>query len=92
MVCPRCKSERVNVQMVTETQLKNKRKGAVWWCLVGWWWVPIKWLFLFIPAIIIKIFAPKKQKLEVTHKTLCVCQNCGYSWDPNLQPAPQNVI
>ena len=30
--------------------------------------------------LIIKIFAPKKQKLKQRHNTVRVCQNCGHKW------------
>lgn len=81
MNCPKCGSGNVNAQMVTETQLKKKHHNILWWIFVGWWWIPIKWLFLTLPALIVKIFAPKKQKLKVTHKTMWVCQNCGNHWE-----------
>ena len=68
MKCPVCGSENVNVQIVTETELKNKHHGVVWW------------LFFTIPALIIKIFAPKKQNLKQCHNTVRVCQNCGHKW------------
>lgn len=80
MVCPNCGSENVNVQMVSESQLKTQHRGCLWWLFVGWWWVPCKWLFLTIPALIVKIFAPKRQKIKTTHKSMCVCQACGHSW------------
>ena len=68
MKCPVCGSENVNVQIVTETELKNKHHGVFWW------------LCFTIPALIIKIFAPKKQKLKQHHKSIRVCQNCGHKW------------
>ena len=80
MKCPVCGSENVNVQIVTETELKNKHHGVVWWLCIGWWWVPILWLFFTIPALIIKIFAPKKQNLKQRNETVRVCQNCGHKW------------
>ena len=80
MKCPKCGSENVNVQMVTETKLKTKHHGVIWWICIGWWWIPVKWLFFTIPALIVKIFAPKKQKLKVNHKAMCVCQSCGHNW------------
>ena len=80
MKCPVCGSENVNVQIVTETGLKNKHHGVFWWLCIGWWWVPIWWLCFTIPALIIKIFAPKKQKLKQHHKSIHVCQNCGHKW------------
>lgn len=80
MVCPKCKSTNVNVQMVSETQLKTKHHGIIWWLCIGWWWLFFKWIFLTIPALIVKIFAPKRHKLKTVHKSMCVCQNCGHSW------------
>ena len=80
MKCPVCGSENVTVPIVTETELKNKHHGVVWWLCIGWWWVPIWWLFFTIPALIVKVFAPKKQKLKQHHKSVCVCQNCGHKW------------
>lgn len=81
MKCPKCNSTSVTFQMVTEHQLKNAHHGIIWWLIVGWWWIPTKWLFLTIPALIVKIFAPRKQKLKATHKSMCVCQACGYHWE-----------
>jgi uncharacterized membrane protein len=81
MTCPKCKSDNVNVQAVSETQLKNKHHGVIWWVFFGWYWVPLKWLFLFFPALIVKIFAPKKQKLKTIHKSMALCQNCGNRWE-----------
>lgn len=80
MVCPKCKSRNVNVQVVTDTKLVNKHHSIFWWLIIGWWWVPIKWLVFTIPALIVKIFAPKKQKLKQKHRSMCVCQNCGHMW------------
>ena len=81
MKCHVCGSENVNVQIVTETELNNKHHGVVWWLFIGWWFVPIWWLCFTIPALIIKIFAPKKQKLKQHHKSIRVCQNCGHKWE-----------
>lgn len=81
MVCPKCGSENVNVQVVTQTQLITKHRGIIWWVCIGWWWVPIKWLFLTVPALIVKIFAPKRQKLKQSTASVCVCQNCGHKWE-----------
>ena len=81
MKCSKCGSENVTVQVVTETQLKVKRHGIIWWCCIGWWWVPFKWLFLTLPALIVKIFAPKKYKTKTIIKKIAVCNNCGNSWN-----------
>ena len=97
MTCPNCGSANVNVQVVTETQIKKKRHSFIWWLFIGWWWVPVKWLFFTGWAILAKIFAPKRQTLKQRHISKCVCQNCGYLWDArpqivqaSAQPAPQN--
>lgn len=81
MVCPKCGSQNVNIQVVTESELKNKHHSIVWWIFVGWWWIFIKWLVFTVPALIVKIFGGKKQKLKQTEKSVCICQNCGYKWD-----------
>ncbi len=80
MTCPKCGSENVTVQMVTETQLKEKKHGVIWWLCVGWWWVPCKWLVFTLPALIAAIFKPKGYKTKSIHKTMAVCNNCGKSW------------
>lgn len=81
MTCPKCGGQNVNVQMVTETQLKNKHHGVAWWLCIGWWWVFFKWLFFTLPALLIKIFSRKKQTVKTTHKSMCVCQDCGHHWE-----------
>lgn len=80
MICPNCGSANCNVQMVTESKLVNKHHGCLWWGFVGWWWVPFKWLFLTLPALIVAIFGHKKQKLKQKHVSMWVCQNCGHHW------------
>lgn len=47
--------------MVTETQLVDKHHGIIWWICIGWWWIFIKWLVFTLPALIVKIFAPKNK-------------------------------
>ena len=81
MTCPKCGSNNVNVQMVTDTQLKDKHHGIIWWLFIGWWWVPIKWFCLTIPALLAKIFIPKRQRIKQKHRAVCVCQQCGHTWD-----------
>lgn len=81
MKCPKCGSENVTVQVVTETELKEKKHGLIWWICVGWWWIPIKWLVFTLPALIIAIFKPKKYKTKTISKKVAVCNNCGKSWN-----------
>ncbi len=81
MLCPKCGSSSVNIQVINETILKNKHHGILWWLFIGWWWVPVKWIFLTIPALLAKIFIPKRQKAVNRTIKKAVCQNCGYTWD-----------
>lgn len=81
MVCPKCKSENVNAQIVNEITLVDKHHGIIWWICIGWWWILIKWLAFTIPALIVKIFAPKKHRTVNKQKSVWVCQNCGYKWN-----------
>lgn len=81
MKCPKCKSENINVQVVNEVKLKKQHHGFIWWLCIGWLWVPIKWLVFTLPALILKIFGHKKQKAVNTQKTICVCQQCGHTWE-----------
>ena len=82
MNCPKCHSENVNIQVVTEHKLKTKHHSILYWLIVGWWWEPILWLFLTLPKLIVTIFGiGKKQKLVVKEKKVAVCQQCGHTWN-----------
>ena len=80
MVCPKCQSENVTTQIVQDIKIKNKHRGIIWWLFIGWWWIPIKWFVFTLPALLFAIFGKKKQKVVTKNKTMCVCQNCGNSW------------
>lgn len=80
MICPKCKSANVSVQVINQTKLKQKHLNILWWLFIGWWWVPVKWVFLFLPALIVKIFAPKRYKTKNVAVTMCTCQQCAYTW------------
>ena len=82
--CPKCGSDNINYQAVTNTVSKNARHGCAWWIFVGWWWIPIKWicftgiaLFMFI----LKLCGVRKKKDVTVDRTRAVCQNCGHSWN-----------
>ena len=80
MICPHCNSARVSVQMVSEVHQRRKYHGVLWWLFIGWWWLPIKWLFFTLPALIVKLLVPKRYETTVSHKSVFVCQDCGYHW------------
>ena len=81
MVCPKCKSDNVSVQVVMDSKLVNKHHGLAWYLCFGWLFSAIRWCVLFVPSLLAKIFLPKKQKLKQTERRVCVCQSCGYSWN-----------
>ena len=80
ITCPKCHSTNVNVQVINNVQLKDKHHGCAWWIFVGWWWLPIKWLVFTLPALIIKLIKPKKQKVVNKVQSMAVCQSCGHQW------------
>ena len=80
IVCPRCHSTNVNVQVINQVQLKNAHHGCAWWIFVGWWWIPVKWIFFTLPALIVKLLRPKKQRIVNRVHSTAVCQSCGYNW------------
>lgn len=80
MICQKCGSENVNVQMVSETKLKKKHHGILYWLCFGWLIELLLWFFLTLPMLIIKIFKPKNYKTKTIHKSMFVCQSCGFNW------------
>lgn len=81
MICTRCNSDNVSVQMLTEQELKQRGHGLVYWLLIGWWLQPLLWIFLTLPMIIITIFKPRRYAITCHTKKMAVCNNCGNSWE-----------
>jgi hypothetical protein len=77
MVCPKCYSENVNVQVINVQKIKNKHHGLIWWLCIGWWW----WMLFTLPALVVAIFAPKRQKIKNKQKSVACCQACGFRWN-----------
>ncbi len=80
MICPKCGSNNVNIQVINEQKLVTKHHNILWWLCIGWWWVFFKWIFLTIPAIIFTIFVGKRKQIKNITKKINVCQNCGHTW------------
>ncbi len=80
MICPRCGSDDCTAQIVTSTQLVTAHHGLLWWVFLGWWWVPLKWVCFFPLALLAKIFAPRRQKLNQQIGSMWVCHSCGNVW------------
>ena len=85
MVCSKCGSEKVSVQVFNEASEVHQHHSVVWWFFVGWWWIPTKWLFLAIPAAIFKVFGKGRRKTVYTTKTVFACQDCGNTWSSQSQ-------
>ena len=82
--CPKCGSTNINYQAITNTIQKNKHHGLAWWIFIGWWWIPVKWLFFTGIALfmfILKLLGVRKKKNIIIDRTKAVCQYCCNSWD-----------
>lgn len=82
MECPKCGGSNVTASTFAEHTLEKKKPGVIWWVLVGWWWVPLKWVFLTLPALVVKIFKPKNYTMEAKTRTVFTCLDCGHTWEP----------
>jgi len=76
MVCPKCGSDKVNVQVVnTGIETRNRGRGCLW--TLGRWFLIICTCGLWL--LIGKSKGKSKSKIKT--KTQAVCQNCGHRWD-----------
>ena len=76
MTCPKCGSDRVNVNTVTvQGKTKESRRGCLW--TIGRWCLIICTLGIWL--LVGKSKGKAKTKFET--KTVAVCQNCGNTWD-----------
>jgi len=78
LVCPKCGSENVNVQVVGIT--KTKKKGCLYWFFIGWWLETFMLLFLTLQMLIFKLFG-RSRKVHAEVETFAVCQSCGNRWE-----------
>ncbi len=76
MICPRCNSQNVISQAVTETTTREKIKGF------GWIKSCIGYLLFSIPGILCGLcgMGKGKSKTTTTTRIVHVCQNCGNRW------------
>lgn len=80
MKCSKCGSDNINIQIVSENELKNKHHNILYWLFIGWWLKPLLWIYLTIPMLLGSLFGHKKQKLVTKHKSMAICQDCGNRW------------
>ena len=77
--CPNCQSDKVLIQVVNESILKNKHHSVIWWLIIGFWFVPLMWFCFWLPKLFIKLFGLGHKKQKIVNKTVkkAVCQQCG---------------
>lgn len=80
MQCTKCGSNNVNIQMISEAQLRRKHHGIMYWLFIGWWLELLLWSFLTIPRFLCMLFGHKKQQIKTVHNKTAICQNCGSTW------------
>lgn len=78
MVCKRCGSENVNVQMVSKV---SSRGGTVpwWYWILGLWFIDFM-LYLFIIGFFGVNINHFFKKTKTKAQSYAVCQDCGCSW------------
>lgn len=76
MKCPKCGSENVTSQAITETTTKQKTKGF------GWIKSCLGLLIFSIPGILCGLcgMGKEKTKTKTSTKVIHICQNCGNQW------------
>jgi len=75
MICPKCGSDKVTVQIVqTSSKTKSKGNGCLW--SLGRWTLIICTLGLWL------LVGKRKgaHKTTIQNEKQCLCQNCGNSW------------
>lgn len=75
MICPKCKSENVTVQMI-QTGSKSSHKGGG--CLWG-----IGRMFLICITCGLWLLVGKHKggsKTKINNEKRAICQNCSYEW------------
>lgn len=84
MQCPRCQRNNVSVQLLNQIDLVPKKKSRIWWILIGWWYVPMKWIILAalfkLLIIPLKMLKPKKYQTNNRVEKYLVCNFCGHTW------------
>lgn len=76
MICARCGSDKVNVQIIqTGSKTKKRRTGCLW---------GLGRLILIICTLGLWLLVGKRKgtdNTKVKNETKAICQNCGHTWD-----------
>ena len=78
MICKKCKSSNVNVQIFNNT----KSNGGH---IPFWYWISFAWVIdLMLYCCVIGFFGinihHNFKKTKTKAESRCVCQDCGYVW------------
>lgn len=71
MVCKKCGSENVNVQMVN-SKIKTNHTGIIHFCA--------RLMLIFCTCGLWLLVPSRKENSKVKNKATAVCQSCGYNW------------
>lgn len=91
IVCPKCNSTNVRVDVISSTSSQKKKRGAVYWLLIGWWLEAILWFFLTIPRLLIAVFHQRTQ-VVTNHDTIAICQSCAHTFSPPQSGGAVDVL
>ena len=78
MICPKCGSENVTLNLINEVKEKPEH-GVLWWIFIGWWWRILWFIFFGWWYMIYRAVKGSKKTVNV-QKTITLCQNCGHKW------------
>ncbi len=73
MICPKCGSNQINTQVVTETTIAEKTKGF------GWIKACLGYLLFSVPGILCGLCGMGKRRSNTStqSRVVHICQNCG---------------
>lgn len=80
MVCPKCNSENVNVQ-IEQVSSKTKKHGNGFGGIVNNTARAATAICTLGMSNLVWKKSKGGEKTTVENKKVCVCQNCGHSWD-----------
>ena len=80
MVCPKCNSENVNVQ-IEQVSSKTKKHGNGFGGIVNNTARAATAVCTLGMSNLVWKKSKGGEKTKVENKKVCVCQNCGHSWD-----------
>lgn len=77
MICPKCGSDNIRIEVVNTIQLKRKRNWFYWIC--GLWIIDMfLWIGFFLFRLIIQLLKGKSYKTTNKIEKHLICNNCGY--------------